>query len=162
MAKRISTKPITIKEANDFVSIHHRHHRPTTRNCGKWAISAIDNITGSLIGVAICGNPVSATFMDGQTIEITRLCVLESAPKGTASFLLSHCAKIWKLMGGTRILTYTLDIESGSSLRGAGWERQAEVKPHNNWKTKSFSDGKNRDELAIYQVKKFRWEYELV
>lgn len=162
MAKRISSRPITIREANNFILIHHRHHRPTSRNCGKWAISVIDSITKELVGVAICSNPVSATFMDGYTIEVTRLCVLENAPKGTASFLLSQCAKIWKTMGGRRILTYTLDYESGSSLRGAGWFQSGVVNPHNNWRTKSSSDGKNRDDLAIYQFKKFRWEFELV
>ena len=162
MAKRISTKPITIKEANHFVSEHHRHHRPTTRNCGKWAISAINNLTNEVIGVAISANPVSATYMDGYTIEITRLCVIENAPLGTASYLLSQCAKIWKQMGGKKIITYTLDYESGASLKGAGWEQVSIVKPHNNWRNKSNMDGKTRDELVVYQHKKFRWEFELV
>ncbi|MCJ0741846.1 XF1762 family protein [Pedobacter montanisoli] len=161
MSTRLSTKPTTIKEANTFVLKHHRHHRPTSRNCGKWAISAIDNITGKTIGVAICANPVSATYMDGYTLEVTRLCICEEAPKGAASFLLSNCAKIWKTMGGKRILTYTLDYESGSSLRGAGWEKKATVQPHNNWSHKTNIDGKYRDNLSIYQYKKFRWELEL-
>jgi len=162
MGKRISTKPITIKEANLFVESHHRHHRPTSRNCGKWAISAIDSLTNQIIGVAICANPVSATFMDGFTLEVTRLCVKEDAPMGTASFLLAHCSKIWRLMGGKKILTYTLDYESGASLKGAGWERVGIVKPHNNWNYKSQGDGKMRDNLTIYQYKKFRWELDLV
>lgn len=161
MAKRIFSKPITIKEANSIVLAHHRHHRPTSRNCGKWAISAIDNLTGEIIGVAICSNPVSATYMDGYTLEVTRLCVVENAPKGTASFLLANCAKIWMTMGGKRILTYTLDYESGSSLKGAGWEKKGVVAPHKNWKYKSDGDGKTRDDLLIYQHKKFRWELEL-
>ncbi len=161
MAKRLSTKPITIKEANKFVEEFHRHHRPTTRNCGKWAISAVDNLTNELLGIAICANPVSATYMDGYTLEVTRLCVKDNTPLGTASFLLSNCAKIWAQMGGRKIITYTLDNESGSSLKGAGWEQVAIVKPHNNWNHKSKMDGKGRDNLVIYQHKKFRWEYKV-
>ena len=42
MGKRIKAKPITIKKANEFVKEFHRHHRPTTRNTGKFAVSAID------------------------------------------------------------------------------------------------------------------------
>ncbi len=161
MAKRLKTKPITIKEANSFVAEHHRHHRPTTRNSGKWALSVIDVLTDKVVGVAIAGNPVSATFMDGVTLEITRLCVLENAPKGAASFLLSKCSCIWRIMGGERIITYTLSQESGASLKGAGWEKTGEVSPHNNWKNKSKMDGKERDILEIYRIKKFRWELEL-
>jgi len=159
MAKRLKTKPITIKEANFFVENHHRHHRPTTRNSGKWALSVIDTITDKIVGVAITGNPVSATYMDGLTLEITRLCVLETAPKGTSSFLISKCSSIWRLMGGEKILTYTLSHESGASLKGAGWAKVGEVSPHNNWKNKSKMDGKERDVLEIYRIKKFRWEF---
>ena len=158
MAKTIRTQPITIRYANEFVKEHHRHHRPTTKNTGKWAISVIHKITEEVIGVAIVGNPVSATYMDGKTLEITRLCVLENAPKGTASFLISKCCKIWKIMGGERLITYTLQKESGASLKGAGWEKVGEVKPHKDWKYKSDMDGKKRDELEIYQLKKYRWE----
>ncbi|MDM1046256.1 MULTISPECIES: XF1762 family protein [Myroides] len=159
MAKILQTKPITIKEANIFISKYHRHHRPTTKNCGKWAISVINKLNNELVGVAICANPVSATYMDGYTLEITRLCVNNEAPLGTASFLLSNCAKIWQTMGGKKIITYTLDYESGASLKGAGWEQVAEVKPHNNWKNKSKLDGIERDNLVIYQHKKYRWEF---
>ncbi len=161
MSTRLTTKPITINEANEFVKLYHRHHRPTKRNCGKWAISAIDNITNELVGVAICANPVSATYMDGFTLEVTRLCVKENSPLGTASFLLSNCSKIWKVMGGYRILTYTLDYESGASLKGAGWEKKGIVNPHKNWNNKTTMDGKERDDLEIYQYKKLRWELQI-
>lgn len=161
MSKRLRTKPITIKKANEFVKLNHRHHRPTTRNSGKWAISVIDVLTEELVGVVIAGNPVSATYMDGYTLEITRLCVSDSSPKGTCSFLLAKCSKIWKQMGGTKILTYTLEKETGASLRGAGWEKKGEVKPHKNWSNKSKMDGLKRDKLEIYSLKKIRWEYSL-
>ncbi|WP_193278000.1 XF1762 family protein [Vibrio navarrensis] len=160
MSKSIFTQPITIKLANEFVKEHHRHHRPTTRNTGKWALSAID-LNGDVIGVLIAGNPVSATYMDGVTLEITRLCVKQSAPKGTCSFLISKCSKIWGVMGGERIITYTLDEESGASMRGAGWKKVGTVQPHNRWTNKNKVDGIQREKLEIYSRVKIRWEYKL-
>ncbi len=158
MGKRIEAKPITIKGANEFVKEFHRHHRPTSRNSGKFAVSAVDTLNNEIVGVAIVGNPVSATLMDGVTLEITRLCIKDNSPKGTASFLMSRCSKIWKLMGGKKLITYTLCKESGASLKGAGWIKVAEVEPHNNWRNKSSMDGKSRDNLEIYSLKKIRWE----
>jgi len=160
MAKSIFTQPINIKTANEFVKEHHRHHRPTSRNSGKWALSAV-GADGEVIGVLIAGNPVSATYMDGFTLEITRLCVKSTAPKGTCSFLVAKCCKIWGIMGGERILTYTLDEESGSSMRGAGWKPAGIVKPHNRWTNKTKKDGIERDNLEIYSKVKVRWEFQL-
>jgi hypothetical protein len=156
----MQVKPITIKAANDFIKEYHRHHRPTIRNCGKWALAAIDT-DENMVGVVIAGNPVSATYMDGFTIELTRLCVKEYAPKGTCSFLLSRCCKIWRAMGGEKIITYTLDSESGSSLKGAGWKLCGTVKPHKRWQNKTKSDGIERAHLEIYSLTKFRWEKKL-
>ncbi|MBO2608229.1 XF1762 family protein [Shewanella algae] len=160
MAKTVKVRPISIKEANAFIKEHHRHHRPTIRNCGKWALAAVDGL-GSTVGVMIAGNPVSATYMDGLTIEITRLCVKEKAPKGTCSFLLSRCCKIWAEMGGERVITYTLDSESGASLKGAGWKNVGTVKPHKRWQNKSKIDGIERAHLEVYALTKYRWENNL-
>ena len=160
MAKTIFARPTTLKNANEFIEKHHRHHRPTVRNSGRWAISAYDKY-GHIVGVAIAGNPVSATLMDGETIELTRLCAKPDAPKGTCSFLLSKCCKIWGAMGGTRVVTYTLDKESGASLRGAGWENVGTVKPHKRWTNKTKADGVERENLEIYTATKYRWEKQL-
>lgn len=161
MAKVILIKPITIKKANEFIADYHRHHRPTSRNSGRWAVAAYETATGEMVGVAIVGNPVSATYMDGLTIEITRLCAVDNAPKGTCSFLISRCCSIWRMMGGHKIITYTLASESGASLRGAGWEKVATVYPHNRWTDKIKRDGIKRERLEIYKLKKFRWERNL-
>jgi len=150
MSKTIDCIPITIKKANEFIKLHHRHHRPTIRNCGRWAIAAIKLSDNKIVGVAIAGNPVSATFMDGFTIEVTRLCVNENAPKGTCSFLLSRCCKIWQLMGGNKMITYTLEKETGASLRGAGWQPVDIVEPHRRWQNKTKYDGIERSELENY------------
>lgn len=157
MGKCIFTKPITIREANQFVKLYHRHHRPTSNNSWKWALSAL-NQNGELVWVLIAWNPVSATYMDWYTLEITRLCVSENAPLWTASFLLARAKNIWKIMWGKKLLTYTLVSESGASLRWAGRDLKVKIKWHKKWESKSKYDWKIRDNLEIYKKEKWRWE----
>ena len=147
--KNLTIVPISLKEANEFVLSFHRHSRPTQG--GKFAIAACHNET--VVGVAIVGRPISATLQDGLTAEITRVCVLDKAPKNTCSFLYGRCWRIWQQMGGRRMLTYTLQSESGSSLRAVGWKVMGEVKPHNRWEKR----GGNREWQPIYGQLKFRW-----
>lgn len=142
-------KPMSIRSANEFVAGHHRHNKPTQG--GRFAIGALHD--GELVGVAICGNPVSATLMDGYTLEVTRVCVLDDAPKNTCSFLYGRCWRIWQQMGGKRMVTYTLQTEPGSSLRGAGWKIVGEVRG------KSWDrPGRSREWQDVYGQAKFRWE----
>lgn len=116
----METRPITLAAANDFVDQHHRHNGRTARNGGKFATSVVAG--GRLVGVAIVGNPLSATFMDGLTAEVLRVCTVPDAPKNACSMLYSACWRAWRSLGGDRMLTYTLQSESGVSLRAAGWE----------------------------------------
>ena len=143
--------PIGIREANEFVKNFHRHNKPT--NGGKFAIGATyDN---ELVGVAIVARPVARMLNDDFTSEVTRLCVIDHSPKNTCSFLYGRCWRIWQQMGGKRMVTYTLQQESGSSLRGAGWKIVGEVKPQKNpW----GSQNRARDWQPIYGQLKFRWE----
>ncbi|MEC8543818.1 MAG: XF1762 family protein, partial [SAR324 cluster bacterium] len=58
-------------------------------------------------------------------------------------------------MGGKRMITYTLQEESGSSLRGAGWKIVGEVKPTERGWDRS---NRKRNWQPIYGQLKFRWE----
>ena len=148
--------PMTLKEANDFVEQFHRHNGRTSRNGGKYAIG-VSNGDG-LVGVAIVGWPLSATYMDGFTAEVLRVCVLPDAPVGANSFLYAACWRAWRAMGGTRLITYTLVSESGASLKGAGWKILHMTKNgHDDWSAKSKKDGKERQWQPIYGQKKFCW-----
>lgn len=109
--------PLTIRAANAFIAEHHRHNKPVQG--AKFAIGAKDG--ERLIGVATVGRPVARALDNGLTAEVTRCCVLDDAPKGTPSFLYSRCWRVWAAMGGELLVTYTLQSESGASLRGAGW-----------------------------------------
>lgn len=144
--------PISISEANEFVANFHRHNKPVQG--AKFAIGASDG--GNLVGVAIVGRPVARRLDDGATAEVTRCCVLDDAPKGAPSFLYSRCWRIWAAMGGDRLITYTLQSESGASLRGAGWKIVGQ--------TPGFSEGKGwttrpgREWQPVIGQSKFRWE----
>ena len=144
--------PCSLRKANDFVAVYHRHSKRTARNGGKFALSVANG--PQVVGVAIVGNPLSATYMDGFTAEVLRSCVLPDAPRNCNSLLYGACRRVWFEMGGRKILTYTLTHESGASIRGAGWQLAATIKGHN---TKTW--GKNdhldtRTEQAVSNWKR--------
>lgn len=152
--------PITLHEANDFVAEYHRHNGRTAWNGGRFAIGAEHD--GELIGVVIVGNPISATYMDGYTVEVTRTCVRPDAPRNANSFLYGAACRAAKALGFRRIVTYTLTTESGASLRGAGWKVEALTKDgHNDWNSKSKMDGIDRQWQAVYGQQKIRWSKQI-
>ena len=63
-------RPITFREASDFINKYHRHHKATVGH--KFSIGLYDN--NKLVGCAVCGRPVSRYLDDGFTCEINRLC----------------------------------------------------------------------------------------
>ena len=154
---KLMAVPLSLREANDFVAAYHRHNGRTTRNGGKFAIGV--STGDELVGVAIVGNPISATYMDGYTAEVLRVCTVDHAPKGSNSFLYSRCWVAWRAMGGTRLITYTLTTESGASLRGAGWQVLHKTKDgHNDWEAKARMTGRARQWQPIYGQQKICWE----
>lgn len=155
MSDKLTIVPITLREANDFVESFHRHNGRTARNGGKWAIGATSG--DELVGVAIVGNPISASFMDGFTAEVLRGCTRPDAPRNTNSFLYGACWRVWRAMGGRRLVTYTLQEESGASLRGAGWRVIAEVAPtKEGWHKKDHIH--TRKWQPVQGQLKLRWE----
>lgn len=155
-ATRLTVVPITIREANDYVAAYHRHNGRTARNGGRWAIGA--SVGGALVGVAIVGNPISATYMDGYTAEVLRACVGPDAPRNSNSFLYGTCWRVWRAMGGRRLITYTLQSESGASLRGAGWRCLGEVRPTEpGWRKNDHLNNGRRWQPVMGQLK-LRWE----
>ena len=149
-AQKISVRPTTIKAANAFVKEHHRHSKPTQG--GRFAIEAV--FRDEVVGVAIVGRPVSASIDQKMVAEVTRLCVSPTAPKNTCSFLYAKCWRIWQQMGGKQMITYTLQRETGASLRGAGWQVANDVAPHGGWARKN----RPRQSQQIYGQPKRRWE----
>ena len=107
--------PVSLAQANEFVRQHHRHHKPVAGH--KFSIGCAEN--GRLCAVAIVGRPVSRYLDDGFTLEVNRLC--SDGTKNACSILYAAAARAARAMGYRKIITYTLDTESGASLRAAGW-----------------------------------------
>lgn len=155
----VSVVPITIQEANEFVSSFHRHNKPVQG--ARFAIGA--TFADKLVGVAIVGRPVARRLQDGVTAEVLRVCTDgqdRRLPNGhtvpICSTLYARCWRAWQAMGGARLITYTLATEPGASLRGAGWKVVGQTEP--------FAEGKGwttrpgREWQPVNGQLKIRWE----
>ena len=108
-------RPITQRAAFAFIAEKHRHHLPPRG--AKFCIGVDDD--NGLVGVATAGRPVARAFDDGYTIEVSRCCT-DSTPFA-ASKLYAACWRAARAMGYTRLITYTLAREPGTSLVAAGY-----------------------------------------
>ena len=79
---KLQVIPISIKDANLFVTNFHRHNKPVRG--AKFAIGV--SYDDQLVGVGILGRPVARKLDDGFTAEVVRSCVHPDAPKNTNSF----------------------------------------------------------------------------
>ena len=111
----LTIHPISLKDANNYVELNHRHHHKTQGH--KFSIACYDD--DRLCGVAIVGRPLSRHLDDGKTLEILRCCT--DGTHNACSILYGRAARIAKLMGYERIITYILESESGSSLLASGY-----------------------------------------
>jgi len=129
--------------------------RPNVGLVNRAIISVVDD-SGSMIGVAIVGNPLSATYMDGMTAEVLRVCTALDAPKNVCSMLYAACWRAWKAMGGDRLLTYTLQKELGTSVSAAGWVIVGTTRPVKpGWRK---NDHLERTHQMVMFEPKNRWE----
>lgn len=119
-SNHLMIRPISLKDANDYVINNHRHHDKTSGH--KFSIAAYDG--DRLCGVAIVGRPLSRYLDDGRTLEVLRLCT--DGTKNACSILYARCAKVARDMGYSKIITYILETETGSSLRASGWHIESE------------------------------------
>lgn len=141
--------PITIREANAFVTEKHRHHKGTV-GC-KFAIGLRDN-KGTLVGVAICGRPVSRFLDNGLTLEINRLCT--DGTINACSILYGACCRVARAMGYKKVITYTLQSENGASLKASNFKYDGIAGG------KQWTGCRQRDNGVPLELKK-RWVYDL-
>lgn len=141
-------RPISLKLANEFVEKHHRHNKKVRGH--KWSLGLYEE--DKLIGVGIVGRPVARLLDDGLTLEILRVCT--NGERNANSMLYGRIARIAKLMGYEKVITYTLQKESGSSLRAVGatpeWKFDGQ-----SWSRKN----RLRKEQRIYYEPKIRWKF---
>lgn len=107
--------PLSLKESNEYVEAHHRHHGKVQGD--KFRVGVKEN--GKLVGVANVGRPLSRYLDNGKTLEVLRCCT--DGTKNACSFLYSRCARIAKELGYEKIITYILEMERGDSLKASGW-----------------------------------------
>lgn len=141
-------RPITLKQANEYVNTYHRHHNGTV-GC-KFAIGLFDG--NEMVGCAICGRPVGRYYDDGLTCEINRLCT--NGIRNGCSKLYGACARIAKDMGYKSIITYILASEPGTSLKASGFSCEGEA-GGTHW------TGKRDKGQQIPAVMKTRWRKKL-
>jgi hypothetical protein len=148
-AQALRLVPVSLKDANRFVERHHRHHGG--RQAHRFAVG-VCGPRGGLRGVAIAGNPVAKALCDGRTIEVSRTCT--DGAKNANSMLYGAIWRAARALGYTRMVTYTMPEESGSSLCAIGMrpDGMTEGRPWNRPK---------RPRAARYPVgPKVRWVIE--
>lgn len=109
-------RPITFRQACEFVNREHRHHKATV-GC-KFCIGLFDGT--QMKGCAICGRPVSRYLDDGLTCEINRLCT-DGTPNA-CSMLYGAACRTARAMGYKKVVTYILETENGASLKASNFE----------------------------------------
>lgn len=134
--------PIELKQANKFVHDLHRHHKPVQGH--KFSIGLLS--AEKLVGVAICGRPVSRHLDTGYILEVTRLCT--DGTKNACSKLYSACARIARELGYDKIITYILDSETGNSLIATGWECEATGIGGKKW-SGTLNNGTKRTDIKV-------------
>lgn len=148
-------RPVTLRDAKRFVGEHHRHNQPPVG----WQFGVgLSNGTDELRAVAIAGRPVNRNLADGQTVEITRVCTV--GDRNANSMLYAALCRAAKALGYRRAITYTLESESGSSLRATGFREVGRVKAGRSW----ASEDRARHDATIWgdpilpDEDRIRWE----
>ena len=140
-------RPVSLGEANDYVERLHRHHPPVAG--WKFGIG-VEDATYQLRGVAIVSHPFARHLDDGWTLEVTRCCT--DGAKNAPSLLYAAAWRTARAMGFCRLLTYTLDTETGTSLKAAGWWISGQTPPG------SWANRPGRGDGAASGSSKLRWE----
>lgn len=110
--------PISLREAQLYIEANHRHCGPPKFH--KFSLSLTVPGENEPVGVAVASTPKARALTDGKTLEINRVCC--NPHYGNAcSKLYAHAVRAGREMGYCRFITYTLQGESGSSLRAVGF-----------------------------------------
>lgn len=146
---RLHVVPVSHDAARRFVAAWHRHHLPPLAPMFWMGVA---DEQGVLHGVAMLGRPVARAFDDGLTLEVQRTAT-DGAPNANSA-LYGAAWRAAKALGYSRLVTYTQEGESGSSLRAAGWRVVAERQARRGWNTPS----RPRSDRGVDNIPRTLWE----
>jgi hypothetical protein len=137
----LTVKPLTLAQANTFISEFHRHHKPVVGH--RFSIAAF--VEEKCVGVCVVGRPVARMVDQYAIAEVTRLA--SDGTKNVSSMLYGAAARACDAMGFESIQTYTLPCEGGHSLRASGWALEGEAGGGDwNWGGESTHKGRRTDQ----------------
>lgn len=151
---RLVLRPIGRARAMEFIGTEHRHNK---RAVAGWKFGVGLFVADELVGVGIAGRPTARMLQtagggkDGHFIEVTR--VATDGTENACSKLYGALTRAATALGYCRAYTYTLDRESGASLRASGWEVDARTDEEAGWSRPSRP--RNDDEWP--EGAKVRW-----
>lgn len=133
----LATRPITRDQALDYVAEHHRHSKKKVATW-RFGTALMRTDTNEVVGVGIAGNCSAAAFDEqghGHFIEVRR--VATTGAPNACSMLYGALCRAAKALGFCTAWTYTLESESGSSLKASGWTIYAVRKARKGWSSPS-------------------------
>lgn len=154
-APQLHVRIIDFATANSYVAQFHRHCGPVPGHkfsLGGYSVNELSSDIWRLHAVCIVGRPIARILDNGHTLEVRRLVCAPHAPPNMCSMLLGAARRLAKKIGITRLITYTLNSESGISLRAAGW------KPVHMTRGGAWTRRSRPRNATLSTGKKIRWE----
>ena len=169
---KLKAVPLTLAQANHYVGLLHRHHKPCTGH--RFSIGCM-NEQFKIVGVCIAGRPVSSSTNQEWVLEVSRIAT-DGTPNA-CSFLYGAAARAAKALGYVSIQTFILESEPGTSLRASGWRNVSKtrarganfhVRPHKKDNSKRIVDTlgvktkwvRELNETEIHPIKELMVDYE--
>jgi hypothetical protein len=145
----VKAHPVGWREAKAWVDMIHRHH--LSPQGWKFGIAAMDD--DRMVGVAMVGKPTARMIASTEplTCEVRRLAT--DGTRNACSFLYARSREAAKAMGYTRVITYILNSEPGTSLKAAGF-RFVRLAGGGKWDRPS----RRREDNAPTEIKQL-WEW---
>jgi hypothetical protein len=140
--------PLRQKVAKQYIADHHRHSGVPVGDVIRVGVADED---GQLRGVGMAGRPVARALDDGRTLEVIRIAT-DGSPNA-CSMLYGALVRAAKALGYERVYTYTLQSETGASLKASGWTHDADLDARETWSTPS----RPRDTVKRPTEAKRRW-----
>lgn len=154
--------PVSVTRARQFVQEHHRHNEAPPATNVQFAVGLAEG--DEVIAVCTAGRPVARSLADGLTLEVNRVCV-KDVRRNANSMMYGAIGRAAQALGCHRLVTYTLESESGASLRAAGFRTPVPIGARS-WE--KSSPKRTRYDYTIWGERrqaqgeaKLRWEREL-